>query len=190
MEASDTRPLAAFDSLDIGAQIHATWQPGEPAEAVVTGDDNLLEFVRTDVAGGTLDVGLQNGSYRWKAGPARVDITGPQPRSIDLGGQSRLSAEGIAVSDLAVDGGGQAKMTLDVQAETLVVDLGGQSVLTLTGTVGTLTLDLGGQSRCDLSGLQVQTLRGDAGGQSRVTHAAGVDASIETSAQASVRVVD
>ena len=55
-EGSEARELPPFSAVEVSGQADAVVRIGEPRKVTVRGDDNLLEQVKTEVSGDTLEV--------------------------------------------------------------------------------------------------------------------------------------
>jgi hypothetical protein len=159
VSVSQTRPLAAFHSIDLAGSSNVTVQVGRPQSVTVHADDNLVGIVTTVVTGGRLVVG-NVGSFTTKA-PMQVEIS---VRSLD--GVSLTGSGTVAVSG--------------VDAKTFTVDLRGSGVITAGGAVRTLHATLGGSGDCRLSQLKARDAEAVLTGSGRlsVTASRSLDASM------------
>jgi hypothetical protein len=64
---SETRTVGDFTKIGLEGSIDAEVEIGTPAKVEITSDDNLLAHIRTEVSGGKLVIGFENGSYDTKS---------------------------------------------------------------------------------------------------------------------------
>ncbi|MBB3392907.1 carbon monoxide dehydrogenase subunit G [Rhizobium sp. BK275] len=143
-----TLPFTASDSLVINlpaASVH--YQPGDKAQAVISGNPALLEHVR--VEGDELSLDCEPG---WFASPLDVKLSGPaitkwellgngdltlsqidQPRlQLSIEGSGNSSASGTADAvDLTISGSGSARMQ-DLTAKSVQVNIYGSGDARMT----------------------------------------------------------
>lgn len=143
-----TLPFTASDSLAVNlpaASVH--YQPGDRAEAVISGDPALLEHVRIDA--GELSLDCEPG---WFASRLDVKLSGPaitnwellgsgnltlsqinQPRlQLSIKGSGNSSASGTADAvDLTISGSGSARMQ-DLTAKSVQANIYGSGDAKMT----------------------------------------------------------
>src|ERR1043165_524642 len=91
--ATPTRPLAPFTRVELAGANRVTVHVGGRQALTVRGDDNLLELVTTEVAGGTLTIGNRE-SFSTRA-PMSVDVTVPALDTVALAGSGLIVVTGV-----------------------------------------------------------------------------------------------
>lgn len=185
---SEERELAEFERISVSNAISATLTKGEVNSVTVSGDDNVVPLVLTEVGDGTLTVRFKDNTSVTTKTPLKVEIVAKAwPAGLDLSGASRLE-------------------TADFEGEKLQVEVSGASRITLTGKVARLTVEASGASSAELSGLAAKTaqvdasgastievqasqsIQGEASGASRVTHSGGAsNVNVESSGASTVK---
>jgi hypothetical protein len=113
VESTQLRKVEPFERVRIEGSADAIVVVGETQQVAVIGDDNLLEHVSTRVTranGGTLEIGMDSGSYRFKKG-LRVEITVPRLTGASIAGSGDLDLLGIDSEsfDVSIAGSGDVK---------------------------------------------------------------------------------
>jgi hypothetical protein len=129
---TEPRDVPAFDVVDLTGASNVTVRVGGTQSVVVSGDENLLDRVTTEVAGGTLAVGTK-GSFR-AATPLTVDVTVPSLDAVALTGSGELIVTGV-------------------DAGTFTAELGGSGTLFAAGTADRLDARLSGTGNLRLEDL-------------------------------------
>lgn len=104
---TDQRDVAAFRAVvaQAGITVVVSTGPGRAREVEVTYDDNLQEYVTTEVREDTLYVGF-DGDVRVSGGGRSVEVTAPLLERMEATDGSRLEADGVAEQmSLSADGG-------------------------------------------------------------------------------------
>lgn len=154
-----TLPFSAGDSLTIELPASVHYQPGDKAEAVVTGDPALLDHVRME--GSRLSLDCEPG---WFAPRFDVNLSGPP------------------ISDWKVLGSGDVTLSQINQPE-LRLSIRGSGSVAATGTAQTVGLEISGSGSGRLKNLIAQSaqieIRGS--GDAQITAQADADVSISGS---------
>ena len=146
--ASERREVAEFSKIDVSHvfQVEVTAQSEFGVE--VEADDNLLQFIKTEVRGDTLYIDLDQ---RVKTSNGmKIRISAPDIERVDASGASRVNISNLKNSELTVDTSGASKINV-------------------AGETGTLTVDVSGASQIDLGNLQAASANIDASGASFVS---------------------
>jgi hypothetical protein len=145
--ATETRNLSGFKGIDVGGVFQVEVTAGKDFSVVVEADDNLLQYVKTEVSGDVLKI---SSTERLKSGtPMRIRISAPDIESIGASGACKISAADLNSSELRVDTSGASK-----------VDIAGEA--------SSLTIGVSGASKIDAANLRAENASVDASGASKV----------------------
>lgn len=125
VSASQIRNLNGFSGVDVGGVFHVEITAGRDFEVEVESDDNLLQFIKTEVSGGVLKIST-NERIRSHT-PLRVRISAPDIQNLDASGASKVTLTGIKNSKLTLDTSGASKIRLEGETAALTVDVSGAS---------------------------------------------------------------
>ena len=137
--ATQSRVLPGFSRLDLAGSASVTVVTGGRQSVVVRADNNLIRYVTTRVAAGTLFIGT-TGSYTTRT-PMSVEVSAPSLAAVTLSGSGEISVSGI-------------------KAPRLTVTLPGSGALYASGTADRLDVTLGGSGLAQLSNLIARDARG------------------------------
>ena len=157
--SAETRPLPAFDSVDLAGSNSITIQVGPKQSVAVHADDNLIGLVTTVVSDGALRVD-NVGSFTTKA-PMRVEITVPALDSVSLTGSGTIDVTGV-------------------DSKTFTAELTGSGTITAAGTTEHLDATLSGSGDFRLGELAARdaTARVNGAGRVAVSASRSLDASV------------
>ncbi|WP_342782278.1 GIN domain-containing protein [Aliirhizobium smilacinae] len=154
-----TLPLAAIDGLAISLPATVRYQPGGEAQAIVSGDQTLLEHVRLE--NGRLDLDCEPG---WPSPRLEVSISGPPITEWKMLGNVDLSLTNID----------QPQIRFVIQ---------GSGNITAAGTTESVRMEISGSGAANLKELSSQSteieVRGS--GDAQITAKATADVSISGS---------
>ena len=181
--ASERREVSDFSKIDVSHvfQVEITAQSEYAVE--VEADDNLLQFIKTEVRGDTLHIGLDE---RVKTGnPMRIRVSAPDIDRIEASGASRVNVSNLKNSELAIDTSGASKINVAGETGNLIVDVSGASQLELGNlSAGTANVDASGASHVNVN--VVNELIADASGASRISYTGSPKVQKSTSGASSV----
>lgn len=136
------RTVPAFDRVDIGGEYDVVVRVGGPRSVSLTGDDNLLPLVRTEVRSGTLHIDSTD-DLRPRDG-IRIEIGVETLRGIHSGGSSEVAVR-------------------DVRSPAFDASVSGSSVLAASGEFGDLSTSISGSGRIRMQGT-ADEIEGDVSG--------------------------
>ena len=183
--ASDVREARNFTGVDISGVFEVQIVAGKDFALEVQADDNLLQYIKTEVQDGVLKIETTERINSHT--PLRVRISAPDIERVEASGACKVSVEGVKNSDLAIDTSGASKVDLSGETGALDIDVSGASKIDAEGLVtGIATVDASGASKVSL--FVTDRLTSTASGASRIIYS-GTPASVEkkTSGASSVR---
>jgi Putative auto-transporter adhesin, head GIN domain len=127
--ATATRHVKPFSAVELAGSNDVAVHVGAEQSVAVSGDDNLLEFVTTEVRGAQLVIA--NSTSFSTAEPMRVDVTVPTLDAITLSGSGRLTVDGIDTGLLTVTLGGSGVVYAQGRADRVEATLTGSGDLEL-----------------------------------------------------------
>jgi Putative auto-transporter adhesin, head GIN domain len=157
--ATQARVLPAFSRLDLAGSNNVTVAVGGRQSVVVHADSNLIRYVTTRVAAGTLVIGTA-GSFTTRS-PMSVEVSVPSLAAVTLSGSGKISVTGI-------------------DAPRLTLMLPGSGRVYAGGTVTQLDVTLGGSGLAQLDSLAARDVHAVVAGSGliRVTATASLNAAV------------
>ena len=123
--ATEVRELRDFSSVNVSSvfQVEITAQSEFHVE--VEADDNLLQYIETDVRNGELHISLDKGVKT--SNPMRVRIGVPNIERLEASGATKVFISNLKNSKMEVDTSGASKIELSGETSQLIVDVSGAS---------------------------------------------------------------
>ncbi|MCA9009429.1 MAG: DUF2807 domain-containing protein [Planctomycetaceae bacterium] len=157
---------------------------GDQASLKVTADENMLQYVKSEVKDGRLSVGVGNGSYVWH-NPPQCLLTIPGLKSMALAGQTQIAVEGLNEASLSIEADGQCSIVLSGTAAEQNIKLEGQCECDATGLKGTTAI-VHSEGQCIIRLSSLQGVEGEIGGTTEVKYQGNPVLKIQTNGAAGV----
>ncbi len=124
---TDVRDLSGFSAIDVSGAFEVEIVAQKDFSVEVEADDNLLEFIKTEIKGDTLKI---KSTKRLKSsGPLKVRITVPNIESLDLSGASKVTLANLNSDSLHLDSSGASKITIEGITKSFEIEMSGASKL-------------------------------------------------------------
>lgn len=141
------RNLTEFSCIDAGGGIDVFMSQGDVQKVVVVTDDNLQEFIKTEINGDVLKIYTKKWINPSKA--LKVKVIMKNLKSISFSGGSDFFTESpIVVGDLKIKLSGGSDGKIELKAITIDGTLSGGSDLYLKGVSGELKISASGGGDC------------------------------------------
>ena len=165
---SEARDARGFKAIEVGGAIEVEVVAQKDFSVEVQADDNLLQFVKTEVRGDTLEIRTEK---RFSTrNTIRVKIGAPDIDNLEVSGASRLSLANLKNEALRIDASGASKINVDGETKNLIVELSGASRLDADDLKSeNVDVDASGASHAAV--FVSSDLKADLSGASRVTYA-------------------
>jgi len=160
VEASQTREVPAFSRVHLSGSADVIARIGGAQALSLRGDDNLLQYVETEVRGDTLHVGMAPGSYNFRRDLV-VELSLPRLAGLAISGSGDASLDGVA-------------------GEALELSISGSGDVRAAGAVERLSVALSGSGDMDLAQLRAR--------EANVQIAGSGDVSVDVSDKLSVSI--
>lgn len=131
VEATEARGVSEFSRIEIGGAAELVATVGPETSVIVRCDDNLLQYIRTEVRGSTLHVSTVSGSYQFEHG-LEVEVTTPHLDSVSISGATRGKATGVDTDHFEAHISGAGKLAVSGQADTITGRVSGAGKLDLS----------------------------------------------------------
>ncbi|MCE1253282.1 MAG: DUF2807 domain-containing protein [Anaerolineae bacterium] len=168
--ASEDRVVDDFDAVDMAEAAQVIITQGEPQSVRVEADDNLIQYIRTEVRGHTLHIykdPMDVLSINTRRSP-RIYITVKNVSALKLSGSGSISSEKIQSDDLNLDLSGSGDINLNgLNAASLDVDISGSGSCELEGKVNHQSIHLSGSGRYLASQLDSRNTQIDISGSGK-----------------------
>ena len=133
VEATQHRDVPAFTRVQIDGSADLVARAGAEQALSLRGDDNLLQFVTTDVRDGVLYIGMQQGNSYSFYRDLVVELSAPTLESLEIHGSSDADLTGLSGQEFAVWVQGSGDVRAAGQVERLSANVYGSGDLALQG---------------------------------------------------------
>ena len=143
--ATETRAVSGFDAVDFAFVGDVTITQGEEEGLTITGDDNILPLIKTEVKDGVLRIYTEGVNIAQSTNPLRYDLRVKDLRAVTLSGVGNVTAPALATDRLAATVSGAGSLRVDeLDADALEVTLSGLGNANFAGAVDRLKVTLSG----------------------------------------------
>jgi len=145
---TEKRNVANFKSLEVSGAFDVEVVAQKDFSVEIEADDNLLQFIKTEVKGDTLKISTEKRIS--SKGALRVRIAAPNIEDLGVSGASKISLANL-------------------QNDSLKIDASGASKIDASGETKNLEIELSGASRLDAENLKTENANIDASGASKIS---------------------
>lgn len=150
---TETRNTGTYDAIDLAMEATVYFTPGAEYTLQLSGQENVLDVVVTQVEGSRLVIKVKNGVVLGKHEPVKVFVTAPDVSMLDISGSGNIHQEGgWTGSDLYLDISGSGNISMDsVGANRLFATISGSgSMNAAAGQCEREELTISGSGNIDL----------------------------------------
>ncbi len=169
----EQRPVSGFNAVDLASLGNLVIEMGDQEALRIEAEDNLLEYIETEVRGDTLEIGIRQGVNLNPSEPIRYYLTVKTLGSILVSGLGDVDAPELQAERLSVNISGGGNVDIDsLTANQLSVGISGLGNLTIFGgQVGDQDIHISGggyykademqsaKAQVDISGMGSTTIR-------------------------------
>jgi len=153
------RPANYFDGINVSTGIDVYLTQGDSEKIIVEADENLHDYLMTEVKNGTLRIYFDNVSIR-SAERKRVYVTMKDIRSLRTSSAGDIIGETpIKCGDVLLESSSAGNIKLELYARNVNVEISSSGDITLSGEAETLNADL--SSAGDLNALNFKVRDAD-----------------------------
>jgi hypothetical protein len=144
--ATDERSVGAFDGVESLGSFDIVISPGQTNSLTIEADENLMEFIETDVRDGILSIRTRN---RHSIRPSRTitcKVVAPTFRLVRISGSGNVKSNGHITSNEAMEisTSGSGSIDLRVTAPSINADISGSGDITLAGEAAAMASSIAG----------------------------------------------
>ncbi|MFD2565934.1 head GIN domain-containing protein [Pseudotenacibaculum haliotis] len=160
-----TRSTGDYDGVSLGGFFDVILVRGTEGKIKIEGEENLMEYIVTEVSRGTLKVKVEKGINLKTT--RRITVTVPV-REIDhvsLGGSGNVRSEILLkAEDFKVSLGGSGNIELEVDATNVKSSIGGSGNIKLSGKADHMKGSIAGSGTIKAYELQVNSIKASIAG--------------------------
>ena len=152
---TEKRSTGNFNAVKTSGSIDIEINSGDVYSVSVENDENILQYVVTDVNDGTLHVHYKDG-YSINNDHAKVYVTAPSLDKLIVSGSGDITTQGMLKNsrqiEMNVSGSGNIKAQVD--APVINISVGGSGNISLTGHTKDFTCSVNGSGDINCGGLE------------------------------------
>ena len=151
----EVRKVGDFDQIEVSRGMNVYITQGSPAKVVVIADNNLHEYIETEVHGGVLKVYV-NANIRW-ASEKKVMVTVDKLASVETSSGSNVWSQSPILSEnLELKANAGSNLTLEVNAKYLTAECSSGANIKLSGLAKDAKLETSSGANLKAEGLKVE----------------------------------
>ena len=160
--------LDGFDQVEVSSFFEAVITQGSEFSVVIVAERALLPYLRVEVRGGVLRIGLEEGTlFNFEDASQRVEVTLPTLGRASVANHSTLQLNGIETADtLRLEVADFSTLSGAITAGILEIDVSSHSTLMLSGSASQVSGEVADLSDADLSQLDVDEVDVEVGDKS------------------------
>jgi hypothetical protein len=157
VEGTQTRELATFTSIAVAGSAEVDVVVGGPPSVRITIDDNLLQYVITEVDDGTLEIHMSDEFNYDRSARLRAEVVAPSLDGISVAGSGSVEIRGVETSHFGASIAGSGTVAIhDVQTNHFDASIAGSGDLRVDGRTETLEVSISGSGDVDTLALRSQ----------------------------------
>ena len=151
------RTVSDFDALSLSGIGEVVITQGDEEGLTIEGEENLLEYITTEVKGSTLEIGTQPNVNIVPTRDLRFELRVKSLNNISVSGVSNITADALSGEKLEMSVSGAGNVDIDDLAlTTLVVRSSGTGSFTLRGQADTQDITISGAGNYSAGDLQTR----------------------------------
>ena len=155
---TESRDVSGFDSVSISGIGRVIITQGDEEKLTIEADDNLMEYITSEVHDGTLELGFTENVSIDPTAPIVFWVNAKNLYALETAGTVSFEMGKLITDQLEISKSGTGGITIDeLTAADLVVAAEGTGDIKLAGTVGTQEIQLIGTGDYEAPDLESQT---------------------------------
>lgn len=164
---TEKRDISNFKAIEVGGVFKVEITAQKDFDVQIEADDNLLQYVETEVDGETLEISTTKRISTQN--PIIVRIGAPDIENLEVSGASSLNLVNLNNDSLRVDSSGASNIKVEGSTKNLVIDLSGASKINAENLQSeNVSVDASGASKADV--FASNKLEADISGASKVSY--------------------
>ncbi len=142
---SENRPVSGFSQIALNGLGNVTVVVGSEESLVVEAEDNLIQYITTEVHGSNLVIGTKNGFQILPKKEIKYKVILKSVEGLTIGGAGNITADNLNLAALSLGVAGTGNIQLaGLQADSLNVQISGAGSIKVDGQSTDLTVGLSG----------------------------------------------
>jgi Putative auto-transporter adhesin, head GIN domain len=167
---TETRNTSDYESISVSGSFEVQLTSGKEGNITVTGDENLLDIIITEVEGENLKIKFKTGSNVSYSKRILITVPVQEIEKLTLSGSGRISAENkLKSQNFSTTLSGSGKMNLVLDTQNLTSTLSGSGQLALQGTSENFDITISGSGKVNAKNFVSDTVTATISGSGNAT---------------------
>tara|TARA_R110001583_G_scaffold412_2_gene3853 strand:+ start:96609 stop:97331 length:723 start_codon:yes stop_codon:yes gene_type:complete len=154
---SETRAVSNYDKIAVAGSFNVKLIKGNEGSIIVKADENLMEYIVTEVKSGSLKIKIKKGYTISTTKTILVTVPFETINAVSLAGSGDVYSEDIIEStDLELSLAGSGNLNLNVSAKNLSSKIAGSGNMTLNGNSNEFNCSIAGSG--NVNGYELKAL--------------------------------
>lgn len=185
---TEERSVSDFNNVALNGAGELYIEQGETEALTVEADDNLMQYITTEVKGSTLELGLKPNLNLLFSAKIVYHLKVKDLNSVSISGSGKVYSDSIQTGNLNLSTSGSGKFEIgDVQATKLDVSTSGSGEFVLSGKADQVDVSIGGSGKFNCPDLEAKTVAVSIAGSGEVTTWATNSLEVHISGSGNVR---
>lgn len=168
---SQERNTGEYDGVSVSGSFDVELIGGTEGEVVVTAEENLQEYIITEVRRGTLVIKIEEGVNLSPSISKGLSVTVPvsEIESVSLSGSGEVIGKTrLKASEFHASMSGSGDVELEVDADELSAALSGSGDINLSGSAGHFNVEISGSGDVQAFGLEAREVNASISGSADI----------------------
>jgi hypothetical protein len=152
---TETRRVSGFSKVDLSGIGTLVIEQGSSESLEITADDNILEYLTSDVSGSTLNLGVRDFVSIDPKTDIIYHLSVKNLKKIETSGLGIVEIDSIDTNDLEIEISGSGNFTIkELIAESLDIEVSGMGNIDIAGSVDKQRIRLSGTGKYNAGNLK------------------------------------
>jgi hypothetical protein len=152
---TENRQVSGFDKVELSGVGTLLIEQTGTESLTIEADDNLMQYITTDVSDGTLHISFQDNTALTKLTKLNYNLTVKDLNGLSTSGAGNAKMGTLKSGDMHIKVSGAGDVSIeDITADSLATELSGAGSVTVAGSVQQQTVDIDGAGSYKAGGLQ------------------------------------
>ncbi len=157
---TETRNTGDYDGVSVGGFFDVILVKGKEGKVTIEGEENLLEYIITEVKRGTLKIKVEKGVNIKTTRKLKVTVPVSDIDHVSLGGSGNVKSDAtLRADDFNVSLGGSGNISLSIDANNVKGSIGGSGNIKLSGKADYFKCSIAGSGTIKAYELETNTLK-------------------------------
>ncbi|HMP94178.1 MAG TPA: head GIN domain-containing protein [Phnomibacter sp.] len=146
VQVTEKRSVSGFNRITCSGPFDVDVTLGEPFGVVISADENLMDLIRADKDGKTLELDITDGYNVRSRNQIKILVSMPEAEALTCAGSGRITVQGTMrhPNELRFNVGGSGDILAEVNSPRVEAKIGGSGTIVLKGETRSLQVSIGG----------------------------------------------